>query len=164
MLAKNDFRIQFSTFLVSFDHIHCTMMLIFHGDDMQLCLELSTFKILCLARVFAGAQVLQLRSLYMLRMSILIPMHVQNIIFIGEVFQIKVSDGLVNSLGSCQKVNVYPARVHEFVCKKNLKLSLQCVYKIAYLLLKYFKWRSQMVWSIPQSFKEATEPLEVVKQ
>ena len=72
----------------------------------------------CPPRVFTGAQVLQLRSLYMLRMSILIPMHVQNIIFIGEVFQIKVSDGLVHSLklGSCQKVNLYPGclRGHEF--------------------------------------------------
>ena len=38
-------------------------------------------------------------------------MRVQNIIFIGEVFPIEVSDGLVHSLGSCQKINLYPARV-----------------------------------------------------
>ena len=38
-------------------------------------------------------------------------MRVQNSIFIGEVFQIEVSDGLVHSLGSCQKVNLYPAMV-----------------------------------------------------
>ena len=44
-------------------------------------------------------------------------MRVRNSIFIGEVFQIEVSDGPVHSLGSCQKVNLYPARVfsgHEF--------------------------------------------------
>ena len=38
--------------------------------------------------------------------------------FIGEVFPIEVSDGLLHSLGSCQKVNLYPARVitgHEFL-------------------------------------------------
>ena len=38
-------------------------------------------------------------------------MRVQNSIFIGEVFPIEVSDGLVHSLGSCQKINLYPARV-----------------------------------------------------
>ena len=37
-------------------------------------------------------------------------MHVQNSIVIVEVFQIEGSDGLVHSLGSCQKVNLYPAR------------------------------------------------------
>ena len=46
-----------------------------------------------------------------LEFEIITPMHVQNSIFIGEVFQIEVSDGLVHSLGSCQKVNLYPARV-----------------------------------------------------
>ena len=45
-----------------------------------------------------------------LEFQIITPMHVQNGIFIGEVFQIEVSDGLVHSLGSCQKVNLYPAR------------------------------------------------------
>ena len=38
-------------------------------------------------------------------------MRVQNSIFIGEVFPIEISDGLVHSLGSCQNVNLYPARV-----------------------------------------------------
>ena len=38
-------------------------------------------------------------------------MHVQNSTFIGEVFQIKVSDGLVHSFGSCQKIYLYIARV-----------------------------------------------------
>ena len=39
------------------------------------------------------------------------PMHLQNSIFIVEVFPIEASDGLVHSLGSCQKVNLHPARV-----------------------------------------------------
>ena len=38
-------------------------------------------------------------------------MHVQNSIFIDEVFQIEVSDGLVHSFGSCQKIYLYIARV-----------------------------------------------------
>ena len=38
-------------------------------------------------------------------------MSVQNSIFIGEVFQIEVSDGPVHSLGSSQKVNLYLARL-----------------------------------------------------
>ena len=46
-----------------------------------------------------------------LEFEIITPMRVQNSIFIGEVFQIEVSDGLVHSLGSCQKVSLYPARV-----------------------------------------------------
>ena len=46
-----------------------------------------------------------------LAFEIITPMHVQNSIFIVEVFQIEVSDGLVHSLGSCQKVNLYPARL-----------------------------------------------------
>ena len=46
-----------------------------------------------------------------LEFEIITPMHVQNSIFNGEVFQIEVSDGLVHSFGSCQKVNLYPARV-----------------------------------------------------
>ena len=45
-----------------------------------------------------------------LEFEIITPMPVQNSIFIVEVFQIEVSDGLVHSLGSCQKVNLYPAR------------------------------------------------------
>jgi len=46
-----------------------------------------------------------------LEFEIITPMHVQNSIFIVEVFQIEVSDGLVHSRGSCQNVNLYPARV-----------------------------------------------------
>ena len=38
-------------------------------------------------------------------------MSVQNSIFIGEVFQIEVSDGPVHSLGSSQIVNLYLARL-----------------------------------------------------
>ena len=52
------------------------------------------------------------------------PMSVENSIFISEVFQIEVSDGPVHSLGSCQKVNLYLARVftgahEELVCVYN---------------------------------------------
>ena len=48
-----------------------------------------------------------------LEFEMITPMCVQTLsrIFIGEVFQTEVSDGLVHSLGSCQKVNLYPARV-----------------------------------------------------
>ena len=52
-----------------------------------------------------------------LEFEIITPMHVQNSIFIVEVFKIEVSDGLVHSLGSCQTANLYPAGVftgHEF--------------------------------------------------
>ena len=42
-----------------------------------------------------------------LEFEILTPMRVQNSIFIGEVFQIEVSDALVHSFGSCQKINLY---------------------------------------------------------
>ena len=60
---------------------------------------------LYIARVLTGARVF--RSLYVFRVQ---NEHfidsVQNSIFIGEVFQIEVSDGAVNSLGSSQKVNV----------------------------------------------------------
>ena len=38
-------------------------------------------------------------------------MSVQKSIFIGEVFQIEVSDGIPQPLGSQQKVNMYPAKV-----------------------------------------------------
>ena len=41
----------------------------------------------------------------------IIPMIVQNIMYVGEVFQIEVSDGLVLPLGSRQNVNLYPAVV-----------------------------------------------------
>ena len=38
-------------------------------------------------------------------------MTVQNIMLVGEVFQIEVSDGLVHPLGSRQNVNLYPVVV-----------------------------------------------------
>ena len=41
----------------------------------------------------------------------IITMIVQNIMLVGEVFQIEVSDGLVHPLGSRQNVNLYPAVV-----------------------------------------------------
>ena len=41
----------------------------------------------------------------------IIPIIVQNIRFVGEVFQIEVSDGLVHSFGSCQNIYLYIARV-----------------------------------------------------
>ena len=46
-----------------------------------------------------------------LEFEIITPMRVQNSILIGEVFQIEVSDGLVHSFGSCQKIYLYIARV-----------------------------------------------------
>ena len=62
-----------------------------------------------------------------------ISMILQNIMFVGEVFQIEVSDGLVHPLGSCQNVNLYPAVViddwgasfQEFLCVYSSKGSLQ---------------------------------------
>ena len=53
-----------------------------------------------------------------LEFEIITPIRVQNSILIGEVFQIEVSDGLVHSFGSCQKIYLYIARVlmgHEFL-------------------------------------------------
>ena len=41
----------------------------------------------------------------------IIPMSVQHIIFVGEVFQIEISDGLVHPLGSRQNVSLCPAVV-----------------------------------------------------
>ena len=41
----------------------------------------------------------------------IITMTVQNIMLVGKVFQIEVSDGLVHPLGSRQNVNLYPAVV-----------------------------------------------------
>ena len=38
-------------------------------------------------------------------------MSVKNSIFIGEVFQIEVSDGIPNPFGSHQKVNLYATKV-----------------------------------------------------
>ena len=41
----------------------------------------------------------------------IITMCVQNIMLVGEVFQIEVSDGLAHPLESRQNVNLYPAVV-----------------------------------------------------
>ena len=41
----------------------------------------------------------------------IITMIIQNIMLVGEVFQIEVSGGLVHPLRSCQNVNLYPAVV-----------------------------------------------------
>ena len=46
-----------------------------------------------------------------LEFEIIAPMRVQNSIFIGEVFQIEISDGLVHPLGSRQNVSLCPAMV-----------------------------------------------------
>ena len=46
-----------------------------------------------------------------LKFQIITPTSVQNSISIGEVFQIEVSDGIAQPLGSHQKVNLYPAKV-----------------------------------------------------
>ena len=46
-----------------------------------------------------------------LEFEIITPIRVQNSILIGEVFQIEVSDGLVHSFGSYQKIYLYIARV-----------------------------------------------------
>ena len=58
-----------------------------------------------------------------LKFKRIITMTVQNIMLVGEIFQIEVSDGLVHPLGSRQNVNLYPAVVitggaifEEFVC------------------------------------------------
>ena len=65
---------------------------------------------LYIARVLTGARVF--RSLYVFRVQNEHSMvSVQNSIFIGEVFQIEVSDGPVHSLGRSQKVNLYLARL-----------------------------------------------------
>ena len=42
-----------------------------------------------------------------LEFKIIIPKSIQHIIFVGEVFQIEISDGLVHPLGSRQNVNLY---------------------------------------------------------
>ena len=46
-----------------------------------------------------------------LEFNIIIPKSVQHIIFVGEVFQIEISDGLVHPLGSRQNVSLCPAMV-----------------------------------------------------
>ena len=46
-----------------------------------------------------------------LEFKIIIPKSIQHIIFVGEVFQIEISDGLVHPLGSRQNVSLCPAMV-----------------------------------------------------
>ena len=46
-----------------------------------------------------------------LKFKRIITMIVQNIMLVGKVFQIEISDGLVHPLGSRQNVNLYPAVV-----------------------------------------------------
>ena len=46
-----------------------------------------------------------------LQILMITPIRIHNSIFIGELFQIEVSDGLVHPLGSRQNVNLYPAVV-----------------------------------------------------
>ena len=48
---------------------------------------------------------------FVLEFKSIIPMSVQHIIFVGEVFQIEISDGLVHPLGSRQNVSLSPALV-----------------------------------------------------
>ena len=60
--------------------------------------------------MITGARVF--RSLFAFRVKRINLMSVQNSIVIGEIFQIEVSDGLVHQLGSCQNINLYPARVY----------------------------------------------------
>ena len=81
-----------------------------------------------------------------------ITMIVQNIMLVGEVFQIEVSDGSVHQLGSCQNINLYPAgclQEHEFlgVCMRLqiLMITPISVYKIASSVLKHFKKRFHIV-------------------
>ena len=64
---------------------------------------------LCPTRVFTGQNFVWFcKSLECKRIT---PMSIKNSIFIGEVFQIKVSDGAVLPLGSQQIVNLRPTRV-----------------------------------------------------
>ena len=64
---------------------------------------------LCPAMVINGREFLGV--CLRLEFKRIIPMIVQNIMYVGEVFQIEVSDGLVHPVGSHQNVNLYPAVV-----------------------------------------------------
>jgi len=46
-----------------------------------------------------------------LQILMITPIRILNSFFIGEVFQIEISDGSVHQLGSCPNINLYPARV-----------------------------------------------------
>jgi len=74
--------------------------------------------------VITGARVF--RSLFAFRVKRINLMSVQNSIVIGEIFQIEVSDGLVHQLGSCQNINLYPARLqgHEFFLGVCMRLEI----------------------------------------
>ena len=50
-------------------------------------------------------------------------MRVQNSIVIGEIFQIEVSEGLVNQLGSCQNINL-GLQGHEFFLGVCMRLEI----------------------------------------
>ena len=81
-------------------------MLIFHGDDIGSYFGGYKHSRFCVQRgCLWGHKFLGVCIRYDSECQIITPMRVQNIIFIGEVFLIEVSDGLVHSLGSCQKVN-----------------------------------------------------------
>ena len=56
----------------------------------------------------------------------IIPIIVQNIRFVGEVFQIEVSDGLVHPLGSRRNVNLYPAVVSLYAFRVQKDHSNDC--------------------------------------
>ena len=85
-------------------------MRIFHGDDIGSYVGNYQYSRFCVQRGCLREHKL-LGVFIHKECQIITPMRVQNSIFIGEVFPIEVSDGLVHSLGSCQKVNLYPARV-----------------------------------------------------
>ena len=84
----------------------------------------------------------------------IIPMIVQNIMFVGEVFQIEVSDGLVHPLGSRQNVNLYPAVVIigaqvSGVCMCVEFKRIKMIVKNIMLVGEVFQIKFQMVLSIP---------------
>ena len=62
-------------------------------------------------------------------------MIVQNIMLVGEVFQIEVSDGLVHPLESRQNVNLYPAKVFTSISVQNSIFSAEAFQKeVSYCL------------------------------
>ena len=79
-------------------------------------------------------------------------MSVQNGICTCEVFQIEISDGSVHWLGSCQNINLYPARVFTgirvfrslYAFRDRNDHSNLIMYQIASSLVKHFKSRFQM--------------------
>ena len=63
----------------------------------------------------------------------------KNRIFIGDLFLIKVSDGLLHPLGSRQRIKLYPTRV--FTVTPDFRSKIACMF-IAQGLLSYqgFRW------------------------